>query len=90
MEGEAPSRRGVMKSRRSILLFGLFHYFPGMFQGLRSRLGDNSEETEVAGSLVGSPEAPKAPNLALSNHPLVSQAEQNFLKKIEKMTQLMG
>ena len=72
-------------------------------QGPRSRSGEaedeegeesveeeESEETEVAAALAGAPEASEAPNLALSNQPLVSQAEPNFLKMMEKMTQLMG
>ncbi|MBW0519029.1 hypothetical protein O181_058744 [Austropuccinia psidii MF-1] len=49
-----------------------------------------SEENEVAAALAGAPEASKAENLAHSTQPLVSQAEQNFLKMMEKMTQLMG
>ncbi|MBW0485013.1 hypothetical protein O181_024728 [Austropuccinia psidii MF-1] len=48
--------------------------------------GEDSEETEVAGA----PEASEAPNLAHSNQPLVSQAEPNFLKMMEQMTQFMG
>ncbi|MBW0568854.1 hypothetical protein O181_108569 [Austropuccinia psidii MF-1] len=81
MEGAAPSRR----------------------VGPRSRLGDaedeegeesveeeDSEETEVAAALEGVPEASEAPNLALSNQPLVSQAGPNFLKMMEQMTQFMG
>ncbi|MBW0528851.1 hypothetical protein O181_068566, partial [Austropuccinia psidii MF-1] len=81
IEGEAPSRRG----------------------GPESRLGEaedeeveesveeeESEETEVAAALEGTPRASEAPNIALSNQPLVSQAEQNFLKMIEQMSQLIG
>ncbi|MBW0476237.1 hypothetical protein O181_015952 [Austropuccinia psidii MF-1] len=56
-----------------------------------SRRGEEeSEETEVAAALAGSPEASKAPNLAHSNQPCVSQAEPNFLKIMEQMTQFMG
>ncbi|MBW0549050.1 hypothetical protein O181_088765 [Austropuccinia psidii MF-1] len=40
--------------------------------------------------MAGSPEASEAENKAHSNKPLVSQAETNFLKMMEKMTQLMG
>ncbi|MBW0464035.1 hypothetical protein O181_003750 [Austropuccinia psidii MF-1] len=47
---------------------------------------EESEETKVAGA----PEASEAQTLSLSNQPVVSQAEPNFLKMIEKMTQLMG
>ncbi|MBW0587756.1 hypothetical protein O181_127471, partial [Austropuccinia psidii MF-1] len=65
-------------------------------QGPISKLGEesvedeDSEETEVASSLEGAPEASGAPNLSHSNQPLVSQAEPNFLKMIEQMTQFMG
>ncbi|MBW0591861.1 hypothetical protein O181_131576, partial [Austropuccinia psidii MF-1] len=66
-------------------------------QGARSRLGESedeegeeSEETEVAAALAGAPEASEAANLALSNQPLVSHAEPNFLKIMEQMTQFMG
>ncbi|MBW0578370.1 hypothetical protein O181_118085 [Austropuccinia psidii MF-1] len=74
MEGASPSRRG----------------------GPRNRSGESedeegeSEETEVAATLAGAPEASEAPNLALSNQPLVSKAEPNFLKMMEQMTQFMG
>ncbi|MBW0551925.1 hypothetical protein O181_091640 [Austropuccinia psidii MF-1] len=103
MEGAAPSRRGGVKSRRSRSFSGLLGGYPGVSQGPRSRLGEaedeegeesveeeESEETEVAAALAGAPEAPEAPNLALSNQPSVSQAEPNFLKIMEKMTQFMG
>ncbi|MBW0568098.1 hypothetical protein O181_107813 [Austropuccinia psidii MF-1] len=52
--------------------------------------GEESEETEVAGALEGAPEPSEAPNLAHSNQPLVSQAEPNFLKMMEQLTQFMG
>ncbi|MBW0587605.1 hypothetical protein O181_127320, partial [Austropuccinia psidii MF-1] len=48
--------------------------------------GEESEETEVAGA----PETSEAANPAHSNQRLVPQAEPNFLKMIEQMTQLMG
>ncbi|MBW0474756.1 hypothetical protein O181_014471 [Austropuccinia psidii MF-1] len=51
---------------------------------------EESEEIEVAAALEGAPEASEAPNLYPSNQPLVSQAEPNFLKMMEQMTQLMG
>ncbi|MBW0463512.1 hypothetical protein O181_003227 [Austropuccinia psidii MF-1] len=38
----------------------------------------------------GGVKASEAPNLAPSNQPLVSQAEPNFLKMMEQMTQFMG
>ncbi|MBW0518906.1 hypothetical protein O181_058621 [Austropuccinia psidii MF-1] len=49
-----------------------------------------SEETEVETALEGAPEASEAANVAHSNQPLVSQAEQNFLKMMEQMAQFMG
>ncbi|MBW0554064.1 hypothetical protein O181_093779 [Austropuccinia psidii MF-1] len=52
--------------------------------------GEEYEETEVATALAGVPEASEAANLAHSNKPLFSQAEPNFLKMMEQMTQLMG
>ncbi|MBW0522476.1 hypothetical protein O181_062191 [Austropuccinia psidii MF-1] len=51
---------------------------------------EETEETEVEAALAGVPESPKALDLALSDRPLVSQAEPNFLKMMEQMTQLMG
>ncbi|MBW0517581.1 hypothetical protein O181_057296 [Austropuccinia psidii MF-1] len=74
MEGAAHSRRG----------------------GPRGRLGEaehkeeESEGAEVEDSLAGAPEASEAANLAHSNQPLVSQAEPNFLKMMEKVTPFMG
>ncbi|MBW0493770.1 hypothetical protein O181_033485 [Austropuccinia psidii MF-1] len=97
VEGEAPSRRGGVKSRISRSLSGLFGGYPSISQGPRSKSGkpedeegDESEETEVAASLEGAPEAPEAPNLAPSNQPLVSQAGPNFLKMMEQITRFMG
>ncbi|MBW0471913.1 hypothetical protein O181_011628 [Austropuccinia psidii MF-1] len=87
MEGEAPSRRGGVKSIRSRSFYGLFGGYPGISQGPRSKLGEAEheegeecveeeefEDTEVAAA----PEAPEAPNLALSNQPIVYQAEPKF------------
>ncbi|MBW0466487.1 hypothetical protein O181_006202 [Austropuccinia psidii MF-1] len=78
-----------------------FHSY--ISQGPRIRLGEaedeegegsvgeeESEEAEVAASLAGAPEASESPNLALSNQPLVSQADPNFVKMMENMTQFMG
>ncbi|MBW0470199.1 hypothetical protein O181_009914 [Austropuccinia psidii MF-1] len=77
--------------------------YPSISQGTKNRLGEaedeggeesveeeNSEETEVEAAFSGAPEASEVPNLALSHQPLVSQAEPNFLKMIEKITQLKG
>ncbi|MBW0578899.1 hypothetical protein O181_118614 [Austropuccinia psidii MF-1] len=97
MEGAAPSRRGGLKYRRSRSFSGLLSGYPGMSEGARARLGEaedeegeDSEETEVSTALEGVPEASEAANLAHSNQHLVSQAEPNFLKMMEQMTQFMG
>ncbi|MBW0587648.1 hypothetical protein O181_127363 [Austropuccinia psidii MF-1] len=97
MEGASPSRRGGMKSRRSRSFSGLLGGYPCISEGARAILGEaqdeegeESEETEVAAALADVPEASEAANLAHSNQPLVSQAEPNFLKMMEKMTQFMG
>ncbi|MBW0489187.1 hypothetical protein O181_028902 [Austropuccinia psidii MF-1] len=103
MEGESPIRRGGIKSRRSRSFSGLLDGYPGMSEGTRARLGEaedeegeqsveeeESEETEVVTALAGVPEDSEAESLAHSNQPIVSQAEPNFLKMIEQMTQLMG
>ncbi|MBW0508325.1 hypothetical protein O181_048040 [Austropuccinia psidii MF-1] len=52
--------------------------------------GEASKETESETALAGVPEASEAANLAHYNQQLVSQAEPNFLKIMEQMTQLMG
>ncbi|MBW0461243.1 hypothetical protein O181_000958 [Austropuccinia psidii MF-1] len=75
MEGAAPSRRGGSRSRVG---------------KTEDEEGEESEETEVEAALEGAPEASGAENIAHSNQPLVSQAEPNFLKMMEKMTQFMG
>ncbi|MBW0493760.1 hypothetical protein O181_033475 [Austropuccinia psidii MF-1] len=49
--------------------------------GPRSRLGEHSDETKVASALKDSSEA--------SNMALVSQAEPNLLKMLEKTAQFM-
>ncbi|MBW0521018.1 hypothetical protein O181_060733 [Austropuccinia psidii MF-1] len=97
MEGAAPSRRGGVKSRISRSFSGFLGGYPSIFQGPRSipgeaedEEGEESEESEVAAALAGAPQNSEAPNLAISNQPLASQAEPNFLKMIEKMTQFMG
>ncbi|MBW0461935.1 hypothetical protein O181_001650 [Austropuccinia psidii MF-1] len=97
MEREAPSRRGSVNSRISRSFSGLFGGYPTISQGPRDRLGEagdekgeESEEAEVADVLEGAPEASEAAKLAYFNQPLVSQAEPNFLKMMEQMTQFMG
>ncbi|MBW0484054.1 hypothetical protein O181_023769 [Austropuccinia psidii MF-1] len=74
MEGAAPSRRGKVKS----------------ISGEESVEEEDSEETEVAAALAGTPKASEDQNLALANQPLVSQDEPNFLQIMEQMTQFMG
>ncbi|MBW0584400.1 hypothetical protein O181_124115 [Austropuccinia psidii MF-1] len=81
MEGAAPSKRGGPRSRLGEAEDE---------EGEESVEEELSEETEVAAALAGAPEASEASNLALSNQPLVPQAEQNFLKLMEQMTQFMG
>ncbi|MBW0503047.1 hypothetical protein O181_042762 [Austropuccinia psidii MF-1] len=97
MKGAAPFGRGGAKSRRSISFSVFLGGYPRIFQGPRSRLGEAEdeegeeyEETEVATTLAGAPEASEAENLSHSNQPLVSQSEPNFLNMMEQMTQLMG
>ncbi|MBW0535593.1 hypothetical protein O181_075308, partial [Austropuccinia psidii MF-1] len=47
MKGEAPSRRGGMKSRISRSFSGLLGGYPGMYEGARARLGEfETEEAE--------------------------------------------
>ncbi|MBW0532867.1 hypothetical protein O181_072582 [Austropuccinia psidii MF-1] len=75
MEGAEPSRRGGAKSRSG---------------EAEDEDEEEFEETEVEAALTGANEASEAPNLAPSNQPLVSQAEQSSLKMREQMTQLMG
>ncbi|MBW0490394.1 hypothetical protein O181_030109 [Austropuccinia psidii MF-1] len=44
MEGEAPSRRGGAKSRRSISFSGLLSGYPGISQEPRRRFGEAEDE----------------------------------------------
>ncbi|MBW0577598.1 hypothetical protein O181_117313 [Austropuccinia psidii MF-1] len=44
MEGAAPSRRGVMKSRRSRSFSELLGGYPGISEGARARLGEVEDE----------------------------------------------
>ncbi|MBW0590952.1 hypothetical protein O181_130667, partial [Austropuccinia psidii MF-1] len=103
MEGSYPSRIGGVNSRISRSFSGFLGGYPSISQGPRSRLGEaedeegeesvkeeESEETGVEASLAVTLEASEAPNLAFSHQPLVSQAEPNFLKIREHMTQFMG
>ncbi|MBW0499666.1 hypothetical protein O181_039381 [Austropuccinia psidii MF-1] len=81
MEGAAPSRREGVNLRRSRSFSGLLGGYPRISQGPRSILGEAEDEEG---------EDSKAERLAHFNQPLVSQAEPNFLKIMEKMTQFMG
>ncbi|MBW0476377.1 hypothetical protein O181_016092 [Austropuccinia psidii MF-1] len=102
IEGEAPSRQGVMKSRRSRSLSGLLGGYPGMSEGARVRLGEvedeegeesveeeGSGETEVEDALENAPEVPQGSNLAPTNQPVVSQSDPSLLKIIEQMATIM-
>ncbi|MBW0483998.1 hypothetical protein O181_023713 [Austropuccinia psidii MF-1] len=96
MEGEAPSRRGGMKSRRSRSFSGLLDGYSGMSEGARARLGEvedeegeDSGETKVADALANAPEVPQGSNQALSSQSLVSQTEPSLLMMMEQMTQFM-
>ncbi|MBW0466064.1 hypothetical protein O181_005779 [Austropuccinia psidii MF-1] len=103
MECAATSRRGGVKSRTSRSFSGFLGGYASISQGPTSRLGEaedeeagesvkeeDSEYTEVSAALAGVPEASEAPNPSLSNQPLVSQAETNFLKIMEQITQFIG
>ncbi|MBW0520527.1 hypothetical protein O181_060242, partial [Austropuccinia psidii MF-1] len=88
MEGEEPSRRGGMKTKRSRSFSGLLVCYPGMSEGARERLEEvedeegeesveekDSGETEVADALANAPEVPQGPNPAPTTQPLVSQSD---------------
>ncbi|MBW0543605.1 hypothetical protein O181_083320 [Austropuccinia psidii MF-1] len=100
MEREAHSRREGLNSSISRSFSGLLGCYSSISQGHRSRLGEaedeegkdsveeeDSEETEVEAAFPDAPEASEATSLSHSNQPLVSQAEPNFLKMMEKMTE---
>ncbi|MBW0479259.1 hypothetical protein O181_018974 [Austropuccinia psidii MF-1] len=96
-EGEAPSIRGAGNSRRSRSFSGLLGGYPRILQGpiiilgeAEDEEGEESEETEVEAAWAGAPEASEAASVAHSNQPIFSQAEPNFLKMMEEMTQIMG
>ncbi|MBW0535600.1 hypothetical protein O181_075315 [Austropuccinia psidii MF-1] len=81
MEGAEPYRRGGPRSRLR----------EAEDEEVEESVEEEEfEEAEVAAALEGSPEACEAPNIALSNQPVVFQAEHNFLKMMGKMTQSMG
>ncbi|MBW0517097.1 hypothetical protein O181_056812 [Austropuccinia psidii MF-1] len=97
MEGEAPSRRGGMKSRRSRSFSGLLDGYPGISEGARAKLGEvedeegeDSGETEVAYALENAPVVPQGSHIAPTNQPLVSQGDPSLLKIMEKMATIMG
>ncbi|MBW0498506.1 hypothetical protein O181_038221 [Austropuccinia psidii MF-1] len=77
MQGEAPFRRGGVKEAEDE-------------EGEESMEEEESEETEVVAALAGAPEASEAEHLPHANQPLVSPAEPNFLKIMEKITKFMG
>ncbi|MBW0498775.1 hypothetical protein O181_038490 [Austropuccinia psidii MF-1] len=92
-EGEAPSRRGGIKSRRSIPFSGLLGGYPGMSEGERARLGEvkyeegeesveeeDSGKIEVVDALANAPEVLQGSNLAPTNQPLVSKSDPSLLK----------
>ncbi|MBW0554643.1 hypothetical protein O181_094358 [Austropuccinia psidii MF-1] len=87
MEGAAPSRRGVMKSRRSRSFSGLLVEDQ---EGEESVEEEGSGDTEVENALANAPEVPKGSNLALTNQPLVSQSDPSLLKIMEQMATIMG
>ncbi|MBW0576430.1 hypothetical protein O181_116145 [Austropuccinia psidii MF-1] len=62
---------------------------PSRRGGMKSRRS-RSFSGILGGYPAGAPKASEAANLAHSNQPLVSQAEPNFPKMIEQMTQFMG
>ncbi|MBW0494408.1 hypothetical protein O181_034123 [Austropuccinia psidii MF-1] len=97
MEGEAPSRRGGMESRRSRSSSGLLGGYPGISEGSRARLaevedeeGVESRETEVADALTNAPEVPQGSNLAPTNQSLVFQSDPSLLKIMEQMAPIIG
>ncbi|MBW0511038.1 hypothetical protein O181_050753 [Austropuccinia psidii MF-1] len=103
MEGETPSRRGGMKSRRSRSFSGILGGYPGMSEGARERLGEvedeereesveeeNSGVAEVADAFENVPEVPQGSNIAPTYQPLVSQPDPSLLKIMEQMATIMG
>ncbi|MBW0473205.1 hypothetical protein O181_012920 [Austropuccinia psidii MF-1] len=78
MEGAEPSRRRGVKSQRSRSCSGLLGGYPSIPQGPRRRSGNLKMKRG------------RTPNLAPSNHPLVSQAEPKFLKIMGQMNESMG
>ncbi|MBW0563174.1 hypothetical protein O181_102889 [Austropuccinia psidii MF-1] len=90
MEGEAPSRRWGMRSRRA-------RSFPGISEGAREGLGEvedeegeESGETEVEDALANAPEVPQGSNLAPTYQSLVSQSYPSLLKIMEQMATIIG
>ncbi|MBW0539296.1 hypothetical protein O181_079011 [Austropuccinia psidii MF-1] len=95
MEGEAPSRRGGMKSRISRLFSGLLGGYTGISEGARARLGkvedkEGEESVEGEDAFANSPEVPQGSNLAPTNKPLVSQSDPSLFKIMEQMATIMG
>ncbi|MBW0513567.1 hypothetical protein O181_053282 [Austropuccinia psidii MF-1] len=99
MEGEEPSRRGGMKSRRSRSFSGLLGGYPGMSEGARARLGEvedeegeESVEEEDSGEaeVADAPEVSQGSNPTPTSQPLVSQSDLSLLKIMEQMATIMG
>ncbi|MBW0491350.1 hypothetical protein O181_031065 [Austropuccinia psidii MF-1] len=103
MEGEAPSRRGGRKSRRSRSFSGLLGGYLGMSEGAIARLGEvedeeaeesveeeDSGETELADAFENSPEVPQSFNLAPTNQPLVTQYYPSLLNIKVQIATIMG
>ncbi|MBW0463642.1 hypothetical protein O181_003357 [Austropuccinia psidii MF-1] len=81
-EGETPSRKGGMKSRRSRYFSALWVGYPGTSEGARAILGEVEDE--------GGKEVPQGSNLAPTNHPPVSQSDPSLVKITDKMATIMG
>ncbi|MBW0514966.1 hypothetical protein O181_054681 [Austropuccinia psidii MF-1] len=75
MEGAEPTRSEGVKSRRSRPFSGLLGGYPSISQGPRSRLGNLKMK--------------RGRSLSLSNQPLASQAEANFLM-MEQMNKFIA
>ncbi|MBW0559157.1 hypothetical protein O181_098872 [Austropuccinia psidii MF-1] len=75
-----PPMEGAAPSRRGCVKSRRSRSFSGLLGGYPS----------ISQRPRSAPEAAEAPNIAHYNQPLVSEAEPNFLKMMEQMTQFMG